>query len=1046
MKKHLASLLLFAVLLFSLLLSGSPVAASEEEPPTLDTLSAEQVAKAADHADVLAQLADPGSARLIVKLAAPTFTGVAGLEGTAEAEAFAKIDGAQAQFIEAFSADLTQDMVRFETIPYVSVWVETPEEYAALLASPLVLAVEHDRPVPVQTFNPGEALAPITMAQAVPWIDADHAHSLGYDGDGWTIAILDTGIDKDHAYLDSGKVISEACYSTTNGTFNSFSLCPGGASSSTALHSAEPYNTGVCETNDCDHGTHVAGIAAGTGTGFTGIAPHASLLSIQVFSAFDNFTYCGGDGTCAMSYDTDQLQGLERVYALRNTYNIASVNMSLGGGKYTAACGSDSRAAVINNLKTAGIAVVIATGNNSYIDGVNAPACIANAIAVGATGDSNDLVANFSNAAPGMVDAWAPGVNITSAVPTEMYGAGAPTATWNGTSMATPIVAGAWAVLKEAFPADSVDQIYARIDTHGVSVTDQRTGGSAEAPRIRFTTIFGEPPAAPVLLSPANRFMTLDTTPQFQWAEIGDAVKYTFELKKVSDNSVVVKATYDAAARCTGGVCSIPSPTVLTLGVEYKWHVVAYNALGKGEWSNYFTLMAGSKTLTPPALRSPGVNAVVWGGRPTFKWFPVSGANGYYVELYNGPDASGSPMAVYTAEAPVCAPYCELRVPKADDFASNYGMYTWRVQARNSTSGAMSGWSTYRNFTYTRLASPVMLAPVSGTASADKRPTFSWNTVEGAAFYNLQIRDTNDELVLEKKVWQTDVCDGGTCTYEIIPLLAGGDYKWHVRGALGLNQGFWSPYWNYSVTGTSTSYNFDFNSSAPGWQDPYNRWEIYASTTYRGLPSSVCVWTCATTYHNQYFTDAVYETRLRSTGTNGGEGFSLIYRGVFSPDGTPQRFYQFEFSQSGSDVLLEALRFDNGSWYDHGNLLISGMSLADYHTWTLVIDKQAALEVTVFIDGASRGGIGYLYPGFEEGVVGTGVISYSASGHEVEMDWATIVVPVGGAVPSGLFLSETVSAADTPFDPTAHGLAPDGTRVFGEAVTDPLYRLQPTSD
>jgi subtilisin family serine protease len=88
-----------------------------------------------------------------------------------------------------------------------------------------------------------------------------------------------------------------------------------------------------------------------------------------------------------MSFGSDQVRGLEYVYSLRNSLDIASVNMSLGGGYYSSAC--DSRApaiaSVINRLTSAGIAVVIAAGNSGANGYISYPACIRNAIAVGSS-------------------------------------------------------------------------------------------------------------------------------------------------------------------------------------------------------------------------------------------------------------------------------------------------------------------------------------------------------------------------------------------------------------------------------------------------------------------------------------------------------------------------------------------------------------------------------------------------------------------------------------------------------------------------------------
>ena len=124
----------------------------------------------------------------------------------------------------------------------------------------------------------------------------------------------------------------------------------------------------------CDHGTHVAGIAAGqtSPVGFDGVARGANIIAVQVFSRLHDSTGntpCANaerSSPCALSFTSDQMQALEYVYNLRNTLNIAAVNMSLGGGKHTSACDSDALKPIIDNLPAAGIATVIAAGNKGY--------------------------------------------------------------------------------------------------------------------------------------------------------------------------------------------------------------------------------------------------------------------------------------------------------------------------------------------------------------------------------------------------------------------------------------------------------------------------------------------------------------------------------------------------------------------------------------------------------------------------------------------------------------------------------------------------------
>ena len=152
--------------------------------------------------------------------------------------------------------------------------------------------------------------------------------------------------------------------------------------------------------------------------------------------------------------------------------------MSLGGGgPFTSNCDSSevARKTAIDALIDEEIATVIAAGNEGFAEGVGTPACISTAVTVGSTTDPGDAVASTSNRGA-LLDLFAPGVSISSSVPNNTY------ANFNGTSMATPHVAGAWAVLREAFPAESVAQILSRLQATGVPITNGTT--NSVTPRI----------------------------------------------------------------------------------------------------------------------------------------------------------------------------------------------------------------------------------------------------------------------------------------------------------------------------------------------------------------------------------------------------------------------------------------------------------------------------------------------------------------------------------------------------------------------------------
>ena len=229
-----------------------------------------------------------------------------------------------------------------------------------LLDDPDVLDVVEDR-----------ALPPALM-QSVPLIGGVNGAFNGKTGLGQTVAILDTGVEGAHVFL-TGKVVSEACYSSNISYLGVTSLCPGGVTASTATGSGKDCSTSI---DGCGHGTHVAGIAAGKGTSFSGVARDAKLIAIKVFSQVTG-TSCGTVSPCARAYTSDILKGLERVYALRGQFAIASVNMSLGGGKFYASCDTDASGQllkpIIDSLRSAGIATAVASGNEGYLDAISSP-------------------------------------------------------------------------------------------------------------------------------------------------------------------------------------------------------------------------------------------------------------------------------------------------------------------------------------------------------------------------------------------------------------------------------------------------------------------------------------------------------------------------------------------------------------------------------------------------------------------------------------------------------------------------------------------------
>ncbi|MGP3911314.1 S8 family peptidase [Nonomuraea sp. 10N515B] len=362
---------------------------------------------------------------------------------------------------------------------------KSPNFFVAKVDQPTLAKLQKD--VRVQAVYKDELHSPALDTSTVV-IRSNRANTAGWTGRGTAIAVLDTGIDRDHGFFTS-RLVDEACFSSSDAGDRTVSLCPNNQPSQTGPGAADA-ETAQCMVSGrsiCDHGSHVAGIAAGrmaSGAPANGVAPAAGILAIQVFSRVDNPQLCGGGrrmSPCLLSYTSDQKLALEYVARVVRTHNIAAVNMSLGGGgPYTTACdGNPSAAAVkpdFDTLVGLGVAPVVAAGNNGSANGVSAPACISTAVAVGATDDADGL-ASFTNRGP-LLDLLAPGVRVRSAVPSGTYREA------SGTSMSAPHVAGTFALLKQAFPGNSVAQNLQRLQATGRAIQYNAGGISATTSRI----------------------------------------------------------------------------------------------------------------------------------------------------------------------------------------------------------------------------------------------------------------------------------------------------------------------------------------------------------------------------------------------------------------------------------------------------------------------------------------------------------------------------------------------------------------------------------
>lgn len=303
-----------------------------------------------------------------------------------------------------------------------------------------------------------------------PLIDAPALWSAGGRGQGQTVAIIDTGVDSNHPAF-RGKIVDQSCFTSNDGSTRG--TCPGSNNTrSIGGNSARP----LSNSGPWDHGTHVAAIAAGKASGtyaLNGVAPDAKIMAINVCSRKSD-----GRESC---YTSDQIRALTRVRDRAQALNIASVNISIGGGRYTSNCTNNPARPIISQLRQQGVAVVIAAGNNGYRDAIGRHACVPEAIAVGAT-DDRDQVASFSNISR-QVDLLAPGVSINAAK------SGGSSVNKSGTSMAAPQVAGAFAAYRSKDTTRTVDQMLRTLKNTGVPI--RVPGTTLTIPRLDLTRIAG---------------------------------------------------------------------------------------------------------------------------------------------------------------------------------------------------------------------------------------------------------------------------------------------------------------------------------------------------------------------------------------------------------------------------------------------------------------------------------------------------------------------------------------------------------------------------
>jgi subtilisin family serine protease len=388
---NLPGLLGFAIALGVLVPVLSAVSSPHPTPP--DVSAQGVLPQTSDTSELIAKAAEEGHVLVIVGLRPATDFIPEGTLARPSAidQQRSEIATTRQALLGSLAGYNAQAYASWDSVPYVALKVDA-EALRQLVASPYVTTIQEDIP-----DRP-------TLASVTAHIGADVTWNAGFGGSGKTVVIVDTGIDADHPFY-GGRVVAEACWSNGNGGGGGVTLCPNGTNSQTGLGSADALIAQCWDgtTNICAHGSHVAGIAAGRdpgGVGYDGIAPEANIIAIQVYTRFNAAADCAPDpAPCVGSYPSDQQSALDHVNnTLRANWDIAAVNMSLGGGYHTTACDGDALKPAIDNLLSNGIATVISSGNDDWTDALSAPGCISTAVTVGNVFDPSDIVTDNMHA------------------------------------------------------------------------------------------------------------------------------------------------------------------------------------------------------------------------------------------------------------------------------------------------------------------------------------------------------------------------------------------------------------------------------------------------------------------------------------------------------------------------------------------------------------------------------------------------------------------------------------------------------------------------
>jgi subtilisin family serine protease len=415
-------------------------------------------------------------------------------------------------------------------------------------------------------------------------IDALRAWDVFTGSEDVVVVVIDTGTDYTHpdiaanAWTNPGEIPGNGIDDDGNGFIDD-------------IHGWDFYNDDSNPMDDHGHGTHCAGTIGAVGNNGIGVVGVNWTVKIMACK----FLSSGGSGSTSDAIDAITYATMMGVDVMSNSW---------GGGGYSEALEDAIQAAY-----DAGIMFVAAAGNSSQNTDTypHYPSSYTtgNVVSVAAT-DHNDGLASFSNYGLVSVDLGAPGDDIYSTFPGNSYG------TLSGTSMATPHVSGAAALIMGRFPAMNVDQVKALL-LNSVDPIPGLAGKCVSEGRLNVFNCIAEPDSIPpaaiddlAASNPASNTMDLDWTATGDDGLVGTASYYDVRYSTVP----IDEGNFFDAARDYGAPDPGPSGTaehMMVTGLDFNTlYYFAVKAIDEyGNYSDISNLATGTTLGVPDIDVSP---------------------------------------------------------------------------------------------------------------------------------------------------------------------------------------------------------------------------------------------------------------------------------------------------------------------------------------------------------------------------------------------------------------------------------------------------------